>query len=69
MGLSTRYGVPMPFTQKILLLGSGELGREFVISAKRLGAYIIACDGYENAPAMQVADASEVFSMLDGNAL
>nr|WP_298899275.1 formate-dependent phosphoribosylglycinamide formyltransferase [uncultured Altererythrobacter sp.] len=59
----------MPFTHKIMLLGSGELGREFVISAKRLGAYVIACDAYENAPAMQVADASEVFPMLDGHAL
>ena len=53
----------------ILLLGSGELGREFVISAKRLGARVIACDSYNNAPAMQVADAREVFSMLDGDAL
>jgi phosphoribosylglycinamide formyltransferase 2 len=53
----------------ILLLGSGELGREFVISAKRLGARVIACDSYDNAPAMQVADGREVFSMLDGEAL
>lgn len=53
----------------ILLLGSGELGREFVISAKRLGARVIACDSYDNAPAMQLADAREVFSMLDGAAL
>ncbi|WP_296722648.1 formate-dependent phosphoribosylglycinamide formyltransferase [Erythrobacter sp.] len=53
----------------ILLLGSGELGREFVISAKRLGARVIACDSYDNAPAMQLADAREVFSMLDGDAL
>ncbi|MCZ8368387.1 MAG: formate-dependent phosphoribosylglycinamide formyltransferase [Porphyrobacter sp.] len=53
----------------ILLLGSGELGREFVISAKRLGARVIACDSYDNAPAMQVADAREVFSMLDGAGL
>ncbi|OAO03737.1 formate-dependent phosphoribosylglycinamide formyltransferase [Parasphingorhabdus sp.] len=59
----------MIFTKKILLLGSGELGREFAISAKRLGAYVIACDAYEYAPAMQVADASEVFSMLDGDRL
>ncbi len=56
-------------TAKILLLGSGELGREFVISAKRLGCHVIACDSYAAAPAMQVADASEVFSMLDGDAL
>jgi phosphoribosylglycinamide formyltransferase 2 len=53
----------------ILLLGSGELGREFVISAKRLGARVIACDSYDDAPAMQLADAREVFSMLDGEAL
>jgi phosphoribosylglycinamide formyltransferase 2 len=59
----------MAFTAKILLLGSGELGREFVISAKRLGAYVVACDSYDHAPAMQVADAREVFSMLDGTAL
>jgi len=54
---------------KILLLGSGELGREFVISAKRIGAHVIACDAYAGAPAMQVADQFEVFSMLDGAAL
>ncbi|NMW32931.1 formate-dependent phosphoribosylglycinamide formyltransferase [Altererythrobacter sp. RZ02] len=59
----------MSHTAKILLLGSGELGREFVISAKRLGACIIACDAYDNAPAMQLADSHEVFSMLDGDAL
>ena len=56
-------------TATILLLGSGELGREFVISAKRLGCRVIACDSYEGAPAMQVADGYEVFSMLDGDAL
>ena len=56
-------------TKKILLLGSGELGKEFVIAAQRLGQYVIACDAYENAPAMQVADEYEVFSMLDGDAL
>ncbi|MBB6425734.1 formate-dependent phosphoribosylglycinamide formyltransferase [Sphingopyxis sp. JAI128] len=56
-------------TAKILLLGSGELGREFVISVKRLGAHVIACDSYAGAPAMQVADDCEVFSMLDGDAL
>ena len=59
----------MSHTARILLLGSGELGREFVISAKRLGAYVIACDSYDDAPAMQLADAREVFSMLDGEAL
>ena len=55
--------------KKILLLGSGELGKEFVIAAQRLGQYVIACDSYAGAPAMQVADAQEVFSMLDGEAL
>ena len=55
--------------KKILLLGSGELGKEFVISAKRLGCHVIACDSYAGAPAMQVADQHEVFSMLDEAAL
>ena len=55
--------------KKILLLGSGELGKEFVISAKRKGQYVVACDSYAGAPAMQVADEYEVFSMLDGDAL
>ena len=55
--------------KKILLLGSGELGKEFVIAAQRLGQYVIACDAYADAPAMQVADECEVFSMLDGDAL
>jgi phosphoribosylglycinamide formyltransferase 2 len=55
--------------KKIMLLGSGELGKESVIACKRKGQYVIACDSYANAPAMQVADESEVFSMLDGNAL
>jgi len=59
----------MAFTATILLLGAGELGREFVISAKRLGARVVACDAYDDAPAMQVADGREVFSMLDGAAL
>jgi phosphoribosylglycinamide formyltransferase 2 len=53
----------------LMLLGSGELGREFAIAAKRLGCRVIACDRYENAPAMQLADAFEVFPMLDGKAL
>jgi phosphoribosylglycinamide formyltransferase 2 len=51
--------------KKILLLGSGELGKEFVISAKRLGCHVIACDSYAGAPAMQVADEFCVFNMLD----
>jgi phosphoribosylglycinamide formyltransferase 2 len=59
----------MSFTARILLLGSGELGKEFAISAKRLGAWVVACDSYAGAPAMQVADAAEVFPMLDGDRL
>ncbi len=55
--------------KKILLLGSGELGKEFVIAAQRLGQTIIAVDSYANAPAMQVADGFEVINMLDGDAL
>ena len=55
--------------KKIMLLGSGELGKEFVIALKRLGQYVVACDRYQNAPAMQVADECEVFDMLDGDAL
>ena len=55
--------------KKILLLGSGELGKEFVLAAKRKGVYVIACDKYNDAPAMQVEDEREVFSMLDGDAL
>ena len=55
--------------KKILLLGSGELGKEFVISCQRKGQYVVACDSYAGAPAMQVADECEVFSMLDGDAL
>jgi len=51
---------------KILLLGSGELGKEVVIAMQRLGQYVIAVDNYENAPAMQVAHESEVINMLDG---
>jgi phosphoribosylglycinamide formyltransferase 2 len=57
------------FTATLMLLGSGELGREFTIAAKRLGCRIIACDRYANAPAMQMADAFEVLPMLEGAAL
>ena len=49
-----------------MLLGAGELGKEFVISVKRLGQYVVAVDRYAGAPAMQVADAFEVIDMLDG---
>lgn len=54
---------------KILLLGSGELGKEFVIAAKRYGQTVVAVDNYPGAPAMQVADQFEVIDMLDANAL
>lgn len=53
----------------IMLLGSGELGKEFVIAAKRMGHYVIACDSYYGAPAMQVADEGCVFDMLDADTL
>lgn len=55
--------------KKFMLLGSGELGKEFVIAAQRLGNYVIAVDRYENAPAMQVADCAEVISMLSADDL
>ncbi|EMK12047.1 phosphoribosylglycinamide formyltransferase 2 [Leptospira sp. serovar Kenya str. Sh9] len=55
--------------KKILLLGSGELGKEFVIAAQRLGQYVIAVDSYDGAPAMQVAHEKEIINMLDGNLL
>jgi phosphoribosylglycinamide formyltransferase 2 len=55
--------------KKILLLGSGELGKEFVIAAQRKGQYVIACDAYDFAPAMQVADEKEVINMLDATDL
>lgn len=54
---------------KIMVLGSGELGKEFVISAQRMGIQTVAVDNYKNAPAMQVAHQSEVISMLEGDAL
>jgi phosphoribosylglycinamide formyltransferase 2 len=57
------------YTATLMLLGSGELGREFAIAGKRLGCRMIACDRYDNAPAMQVSDEAEVFSMLDGAVL
>ena len=55
--------------KKILLLGSGELGKEFAIAAQRLGQYVIAVDSYKNAPAMQVAHEFEVIDMLNGEQL
>jgi phosphoribosylglycinamide formyltransferase 2 len=63
-------GTPLkPSARKLLLLGSGELGREVAIEAMRLGVEVIACDRYADAPAMQVAHRSHVFSMLDGAAI
>jgi phosphoribosylglycinamide formyltransferase 2 len=56
-------------SKKALMLGSGELGKEVIIELQRLGIETIACDSYENAPAMQVAHRSHVFSMLNGEAL
>ena len=58
-----------PGATRVLLLGSGELGKELAIELMRLGVEVIACDRYPNAPAMQVAHRSHVFSMLDGEAL
>ncbi|CAI8342758.1 MAG: Formate-dependent phosphoribosylglycinamide formyltransferase [Owenweeksia sp. TMED14] len=55
--------------KKIMLLGSGELGKEVIISLQRYGMFTIACDNYINAPAMQVSDAFEVFDMLDSKSL
>tara|TARA_Y100001968_G_scaffold297611_1_gene306851 strand:+ start:515 stop:1678 length:1164 start_codon:yes stop_codon:yes gene_type:complete len=57
------------FPKKIMLLGSGELGREVAIAAKRLGCYVIACDRYNNAPAMQIADQFHVLNMNNDNEL
>lgn len=66
----TRIGTPgTPNATRLLLLGSGELGKEVAIEAQRLGLEIIAVDRYERAPAMQVAHRSHVVSMLDGEAL
>jgi phosphoribosylglycinamide formyltransferase 2 len=58
-----------PQTTRLLLLGSGELGKEFAIAAKRLGVTVIAVDRYAGAPAMAVADHFEVIDMLDARAL
>jgi len=57
------------FPKKIMLLGSGELGKEFAIAAKRLGCYVIACDRYNDAPAMQIADQFEVLNMNNASEL
>ena len=66
----TAIGTPLQSSAtRVLLLGSGELGKEVAIECQRLGCEVIACDRYENAPAMQVAHRSHVFSMTDGAAL
>jgi phosphoribosylglycinamide formyltransferase 2 len=59
----------MKLPKRIMLLGAGELGKEFAIAAQRLGQYVIAVDRYPQAPAMQVADASAVISMLNSDDL
>jgi phosphoribosylglycinamide formyltransferase 2 len=65
-----KLGTPLKANaKKALMLGSGELGKEVIIELQRLGIETIACDSYENAPAMQVAHRSHTLSMLDGNAL
>jgi len=70
MTTSLRLGTATTRTQtKLLLLGSGELGKEVALEAQRLGIYVVACDRYDNAPAMQVAHARHVFPMLDGEKL
>jgi phosphoribosylglycinamide formyltransferase 2 len=66
----TSLGTPLSASaKKVLMLGSGELGKEVVIELQRLGCEVIACDRYAHAPAMQVAHRSYVFSMLDGKRL
>lgn len=66
----TNIGTPFTSTStKVLLCGSGELGKEVVIELQRYGVEVIAVDAYADAPAMQVADRSHVLSMLDGKAL
>ncbi|WP_263260686.1 formate-dependent phosphoribosylglycinamide formyltransferase [Pseudomonas sp. RIT-PI-S] len=66
----TRIGTPLsPTATRVLLCGSGELGKEVVIELQRLGVEVIAVDRYANAPAMQVAHRSHVINMLDGAAL
>ena len=63
------FTLPVPLPARVLLLGSGELGKEVAIALQRYGCTVIACDSYGNAPAMQVADESRVFDMSDPQAL
>ena len=68
--MSVSIGTPFQKSaKKIMLCGSGELGKEVVIELQRYGVEVIALDAYANAPAMQVADRSHVVSMLDGDSL
>ena len=68
--MALTLGTPLaPNATRVLFLGSGELGKEVVIELQRFGVEVIACDRYADAPAMQVAHRSHVFSMLDGTAL
>lgn len=70
MHTNMKIGTPLtPVATRALLLGSGELGKEITIELQRYGVEVIACDRYENAPAMQVAHRSYVFNMLDGKRL
>ena len=70
IGTSPSIGTPLsPTATRVLMCGSGELGKEVVIELQRLGCEVIAVDRYKNAPAMQVAHRSHVISMLDGDAL
>ncbi|MBN9488096.1 MAG: formate-dependent phosphoribosylglycinamide formyltransferase [Alphaproteobacteria bacterium] len=65
-----KFGTPLkPSAIKIMLLGSGELGKEVAIEAMRLGVEVIACDRYDNAPAMLIANRAHTFNMRDGAAL
>ena len=63
------FTLPVPLPARVLLLGSGELGKEVAIALKRYGCTVIACDSYPNAPAMQVVDESRVVDMSDPEAL
>ena len=68
--MTKQIGTPLSSSAtRVLLCGSGELGKEVAIELQRLGVEVIAVDRYENAPAMQVAHRSHVISMLDGDAL
>src|SRR6476620_1898045 len=70
MKIPTRLGTPLsPSAVKVMLLGSGELGKEVIIALQRLGVEVIAVDRYPNAPGHQVAHRAHVIAMTDGAAL